>query len=104
VTFESRGHWVEHRSARIRTPPQFAERYRAWTRGLAFEPGTVLIQEHLTASEQLAELFVMTRDKRGWRYELVSPEGAIVPDSAPDLCAACHASATSDSVFGPRRQ
>jgi hypothetical protein len=76
--------------------------------GLFPEGAVIVKQKRLKANDdKLVELGVMIKLKKGsspktkdWQYLFVDPDGKLASDKTLQNCAACHANAKNDSVFG----
>jgi hypothetical protein len=91
-------------------PPNLADAYRSITSGTApaFEPGTLLVKEHLDADGMHAGLTVMFKGPAGlapetgdWWWAAVDAEGAPIQTGQIAICTSCHTTASSTGfVYG----
>jgi hypothetical protein len=98
----SRGHLPERRLVLdVRVDPNSREAYSQWVRDSHVEPGAIvvaLLRDPKTRAVAVA--YAMEKRRDGvWEFLVLSLDGSIQPGDS--RCAACHADAVADFIFGP---
>jgi hypothetical protein len=117
VTLVSAGHPVPGPllTSSVRVDPAEAPRYRHWSRGMTWSPGSPLVQFAWAAPGDWEFALVLEKKRAVWADDApASPElerwqatmidrtGCEVAADNANLCLECHRGAPSDGVFGGR--
>lgn len=86
----------------VRVSPDARQAYQALARGSELPVGSIVAMFHEDArGHGKGPVYVMQKQKAGWRYLILRPDGRIRQQGAIRLCERCHAEATADHLFGP---
>jgi hypothetical protein len=117
VTLVSAGHPVPGAPATssVRVDPAEAPRYRHWSRGMTWSPGSPLVQFAWAAPGDWEFALVLEKklsvradavpaspELERWEATMFDRRGCEVAADDAGLCLECHRGAPSDGVFGPR--
>ena len=94
--FNSRGHQPEQQ-VDIRVNDVARANYVALVTDTVFPDGSLLAELSHSGS---GNSYIMRKIAGVWSYLELDPTGAVLASGAPPLCAACHAQAPADFVFG----
>jgi hypothetical protein len=99
--FTSHGHEPEQ-EVDLRVNDIAGGPYGALVADTVFPDGSVLSElPHSSTSRGLS--YAMRKEAREWSYFQLDAQGGVLASGALSLCAACHAQALTDRVFGPPR-
>ncbi|HEY3497694.1 MAG TPA: hypothetical protein VGK73_23515 [Polyangiaceae bacterium] len=98
-----RGHLLDFDEALVRVSPEARDRYLTLVTDSSIPEGAVAAQFHQRAGTGArGPVYVMQKERGGWRYLVLDPRGAIV-EKDPAGCEGCHSDAVADHLFGPAR-
>ena len=96
--FTSRGHPPEQ-TVEVRVNEAARASYANLVTDTVFPDGSVLVE----LSRGTGHSYAMSKSNGAWSYLELDTKGRLLDRGALGFCAACHAQAPADYVFGPAR-